>query len=132
MKMMTMISMMTPTSVETVHHSLISADGLVSIPHLRDEDDYDRDDDCDGEMNEDDDDECNYEYIHDDNDGDDNDDDDNDDDDINDDDDNDGDNDDEKMDTLAPVNLWIKLAEPCPPPGVKQSSTSLWPIANAF
>ena len=50
-----------PTSVETVHHSLISADGLVSVPHLRDDDNYDRDDDCDGEMNEDDDDEFNNE-----------------------------------------------------------------------
>ena len=27
-----------PTSVKTVHHSLISADGLVGIPHLGDGD----------------------------------------------------------------------------------------------
>ena len=48
-----------PTSVESVHHSLISANGLVGVPHLGNGDH----DDHDGEMNEDDDGEDNDEYI---------------------------------------------------------------------
>ena len=37
-----------------------------------------------------------------------------------------------KMMTLPPVNLWIELAEPCPPPGVEQTSTSLRPITKTL
>ena len=48
-----------PTSVKSVHHSLISADGLVGVPHLGNGDH----DDHDGEMNKDDDGEDNDEYI---------------------------------------------------------------------
>ena len=62
-------------------------------------------------------------------------DDDDDDDDDGEGDDEDDDNDDDhdhgtKMMTLPPVNLWIKLAEPSPPPGVEQSSTSLRTITK--